>query len=121
MAEVKRSVRVGHAMGQELSSLLIGEVKDPRLAGVLVSRVQVTDDLRSARVYVRLLQGGTPAQVQEALKGLERAAGHLRQQVGKRLQLRFTPELRFFYDEERENIDRMEQLLDEVRRESRSA
>ena len=58
MAEVKRSVRVAERLREVLSSLLLREVKDPRVANAIISRVQISDDLRFARVYFRLLEGG---------------------------------------------------------------
>ncbi len=118
-AEVKRAVRVAARVKTELAQLLVTDVRDPRLAGVLVSRVEMPDDLRGARVYVRLLEGGDKARREEALKGLERAAGMLRREIGTRVGLRFAPELRFYYDVTQEKVDRIEILLDEVRREKK--
>jgi ribosome-binding factor A len=119
-AEVKRAVRVAARIKEELAQLLVTEVRDPRLTGILVSRVEMPDDLRGARVYVRLLEGGgDAARRKEALTGLERAAGMLRREVGNRVGLRFAPELRFYYDVSQEKVDRIEILLDEVRREKK--
>lgn len=117
--DVKRATRVGEGLREELSSLLQRDVRDPRLVGVLVSRVTVTDDLRSARVFVRLLQGGDDEERRdEALAGLLRASGMLRREVTRRLGLRHAPELKFHYDEAQDHVDRIEQLLEEVRHES---
>jgi ribosome-binding factor A len=118
--EVKRASRVAQGLHQELSTLLVTQAKDPRLGGVLVSRVEVTDDLRHARVYFRLLEGGgDDASRDQALSGLARAAGMLRREVTQRLGLRHSPELRFYYDEGQDRAMRIEQLLDEVRREKK--
>lgn len=120
-AEVKRSVRVAARLREELAILIVQEARDPRLAGVLVSRVEMPDDLRSARVYVRLLEGGDdPARRKEALTGLSRASGMLRREIGTRVGLRFAPELRFYYDAGQERVDRIEQLLEEVKREKKT-
>ncbi len=118
-AEVKRSVRVAARLKEELAAILTTDVRDPRLVGVLVSRVEMPDDLRGARVYVRLLEGGDEARRKEALVGLERAAGMLRREAGNRLGLKFAPDLRFYYDAGQERVDRIEILLDEVRREKK--
>jgi ribosome-binding factor A len=116
MAAVKRASRVAGRLQQELSTAL-RELRDPRLEGVLVSRVELTDDLQSARVYVRRELGGDEAAVKAALKGLGSAAGRLRKTAGQALGLRYAPELRFFYDESLDAVNRIEELLREVKRE----
>lgn len=115
--EVKRASRVAEGIREELSLLLTTRVRDPRLVGVLVSRVALTDDLRSARVYFRLLEGGDGDRIEAAKTGLSKAAGLLRKELGAKLKLRVVPELRFTYDEGQEARDRIDALLEEVRRE----
>lgn len=115
--EVKRASRVAEGIREELSLLLTTRVRDPRLVGVLVSRVALTDDLRSARVYFRLLEGGDADRIEAAKTGLSKAAGLLRKELGAKLKLRVVPELRFTYDEGQEARDRIDALLEEVRRE----
>jgi ribosome-binding factor A len=114
MATVKRATRVAGRMQEELSKAL-RELGDPRLVGVLVSRVELTDDLQTARVYVRREQGGEEKAIQATLKGLGAAAGRLRKQTGQALGLRTTPELRFFYDTTLDAVNRIEELLREVK------
>src|SRR5262245_28887495 len=109
--EVKRAVRVAGRVREELATMLTRDVRDPRLAGVTVSRVEMTDDLRHARVFVRLLEGGEKKD--EALEGLARAAGMLRREVTKRVGLRYAPELAFRYDEGQDKVTRIEELLAE--------
>jgi ribosome-binding factor A len=113
--EVKRAARVGERVKEELSWLLARNVRDPRLAGVTVSEVRMSDDLRNARVYVVLLEGGSDAERRkEALAALTGAAGMLRGEVTQRVGLRFAPSLRFLYDDTREKRARIDQLLAEV-------
>jgi ribosome-binding factor A len=117
MAEVKRAARVAERLREELAGLVSHELGDPRVQGVIVSRVKLSDDLRHARVLFRLLEGGDDAERRKSAQaGLERAAGVLRREVTARAGLRFAPELKFHYDEGQEAGDRIEQLLDEVRR-----
>ncbi len=116
MAAVKRATRVAGRMAEELSVALRG-LGDPRLEGVLISRVEVTDDLQSARVYVRRELGGEAKAVKAALKALGLAAARLRRVAGQALGLRYMPELRFFYDDSLDAVARIEELLLEVKRE----
>lgn len=113
-SDVKRATRVAEGMREELSVLLARRVRDPRVRGAIVSRVVLTDDLRHAKIFVRLLEGGE-AERKELLLGLKSAAGMLRSAVTKQLSLRFAPELRFYFDEGVEKQARIDSLLQEIR------
>ena len=116
--EVKRSARVATMLVKELAWLLAREIRDPRAAFVTVTRVKLTDDLRTARVFIRLIKDGDlPERRREALLGLSRAAGLLRKEVSQRLRLRVAPELSFEYDDGQDDRMRIEALLEEVRAE----
>jgi len=118
--EVKRATRIGERLREELSNLLLHELRDPRVQGVIITKVAVTDDLRNARVYIRFLDGKDEKTRREnALTGFSRAGSMLRREVTDRLQLRYAPEFRFFYDEGQEARDRIDKLLDEVSRDSK--
>jgi ribosome-binding factor A len=107
--------RVEKGLREELASLLAHEVKDPGAAGTVVTRVEITNDLRSAKVHVRLLEGGDDlARRGSLVAALGRATGMLRREVTQRLRLRSAPELRFVYDEGLDNTTRVEQLLAEI-------
>ncbi len=114
MSAVKRATRVAGRLQEELAVALRG-LRDPRLEGVLISRVELTDDLQSAKVFVRREQGGEERAVKAALKALGAAAGRLRKEAGQALGLRYTPELRFFYDASLDAVTRIEELLREVK------
>ena len=113
MAEVKRAARVAVRVREELALLVARDVRDPRAAGAIVTRVEMTDDLRQARVYVRTLEGEGHEGVVAALT---RASSMLRREVTHRVKLRFAPELRFFYDDGQDAVTRIEELLEEVRK-----
>ncbi len=116
-----RARRVAEGVRQELASLIAGAVKDPRAVGAVVTRVEMTSDLRSARVAVRLLEGADDEARRKALVGaLRRASGMLRREVAQRLALRYAPELRFVYDDGTDHTTRVEQLLDEIAAEKKS-
>ncbi len=118
-APIKRSVRVAERIRSELMDLVLsGSVKDPRVSGAVVTNVRVTDDLRHARVYVRLLEQDPPERRRkELVTALGRASGFLRREIGARLHLKYTPELRFEWDETVDRAARIERVLDEIREE----
>lgn len=112
--EVKRSARVAERMREELS-MLVRSLRDPRVSGVLVTRVEMTDDLSFARIYVRKDVGADDERDRRTLvKGLESAAGKLRGDLTRALALRVAPGLRFFYDEGIDHQTRVEEILREI-------
>lgn len=120
MSTSKRPVRVAARVQEELATLLSRSVRDPRVASVIVTNVDVTPDLLDARVRIRLT-GSDDAQARKnALKGLESASGMLRRELGQRLQLRNAPRLQFFWDESIEAQQRIDQILDEIARDPKA-
>jgi ribosome-binding factor A len=112
--DFKRADRVADLIKQEISDILRREAGDPRIANITVTDVRLTDDLRSARVYV--VELGKDRLSPEVEKGLSKARGFLKRELGKRLKLRYIPELAFFYDPSFEYGSRIEKLLKEVRK-----
>jgi ribosome-binding factor A len=120
MGEIKRASRVAEGLRQELSMLVSQTLRDPRARGAVISRVEMTDDLREARVYVRALEGAQDdARKKELVKGLASAAGVLRREATRALKLRVAPELKFFYDEGDDQRTRVESLLMEIEHDAR--
>ena len=120
--ENTRARRVGESVRKEIASLLTTGVKDPRAAGAVVTRVEMTGDLRSAHVHVRLLAGGDdPARRTVLVSALRRASGLMRREIGQRLGLRSAPELRFVYDSGSDHMTEVERLLDEIASERKSS
>lgn len=97
MIRVKRAGRVGSLIQKELSDLLATKIKDPRLDLVTITRVSMTDDLRSARIYFSVAEGRNRSQ--GVLAGFVSATGYLKHELGQRLELKYVPELKFVYDE----------------------
>ena len=121
MSEVKRSARVAEGLMQELAVLVSQTLRDPRVKNVVVTRVDMSDDLRQARVYVRALEGtDDDARKKEIVEGLERASGVLRRETTRALKLRVAPELKFFYDDGQDKRSRIDRLLLEIEHESKS-
>jgi ribosome-binding factor A len=117
-SEQKRSSRVAEAIKNELSTILISKVRDPRLQGVNISRVEVADDLSLARIFFTVLGG--PNEVKEAGTGLERAKGFMRSHIAKTLNLRFTPALQFKYDKVVEKVAELDEIFQEIANERNS-
>ena len=92
----KRANRVAMLIKQELADVLTRRLRDPRVGFVTVTDVQVSDDLKYARVFYSVM--GTDIQKEETAKGLEKACGYLRRDLGATLKLRFTPHLSFEFD-----------------------
>lgn len=86
-----RATRVGEQMKKELSDIIGRKLKDPRIGFVTVTDVRVTGDLQQAKVYISVL--GDEEQRQNTLKGLEKAKGFIRSEIGQRIRLRKTPEI----------------------------
>ena len=111
-----RPDRVADQIRQELSALLTrGDVHDPGIGFITLTRVKVSPDLQLARVYYTTL-GDEPAR-RETAKALQRATGFFRRRVGDRLQLRRVPEIEFHFDESVGHQDRVEQILRELHEE----
>jgi ribosome-binding factor A len=118
MAQGYRPNRVADQIRQELSELLTrGEVHDPGIGFITLTRVQVSPDLQMARVFYTTL--GDAKARQETARALERATPFFRRQVGSRLRLRRVPELEFRFDESVAHQDRIEQILRDLHEEER--
>ncbi|HWI51428.1 MAG TPA: 30S ribosome-binding factor RbfA [Symbiobacteriaceae bacterium] len=111
----QRAARLGDQIREELSTLFRTELKDPRIGFISIVKVEVAGDLRHAKVFVSVL--GDEKQKKESLKGLQSANGFLRSELGKTLQVRYTPELHFVLDESIEHGTRIAQLLVQVQKE----
>ncbi len=112
-----RPERVAEAIQRELSILLQQKVRDSRISLVTVSKVQVTTDLKRAKVYFLVPNGESSS---KALKGLERAKGFFRTSIAHALNLRFTPELVFYYDQQNEEIERLDAIFSEIHQEKKA-
>lgn len=112
MATTKRQQRVNHLLQQEISKLLEFEIEDPRLHGLTVSGVEISPDLRTARVFIVGFEDR--AREKDVRAGLAHALPFLRRELGQRVQLRLVPELTFAFDHSIERGARIEQLLREA-------
>ena len=114
MADSRRADRVGEAIRVEVATFLREGAKDPRLVGMItITAVEVTRDLRHARVFVTIL--GSDTERAASLDALESMKGHVRTRLAKTLRLRVAPELSFRVDDSVARAARIESLLAEVR------
>src|SRR6476620_4357598 len=114
MAENRRPDRLAEAIREEVARFLNEKVKDPRITGmVTVTAVEVTRDLRTAKVFVSVL--GDEANRPKTFEGLDSLAGHLRARLGKSLGLRSAPEILFRHDESVARAARIDALLAQIK------
>ena len=113
---IRRQKRIADLIQRELSDIVQRRVKDPRLDGLTITGTRVSPDYQYADVHIYRL-GGDPDELDEALQGLKSAHGFIRRELGSRLRIRHTPELRFHLDESIDYGDRIESLLAEIEQE----
>lgn len=106
----KRAERVSDQMKHEIADILMRKIRDPRIGFVTVTDVEVADDLRNAKVFISVLGEGRA----ETLKGIESAAPFIRAELGRRMRMKFVPELLFRYDDTAERGAHIMQLLNEI-------
>lgn len=108
----KRAERVSDQMKQEIADILMRRIKDPRIGFVTVTDVDLADDLRNAKVFVSVY--GSDAEKEASLKGLRSAAPFIRSELGKRMRMRYMPELLFRFDATVERGAHIMELLREI-------
>jgi ribosome-binding factor A len=108
----RRNRRLSEGIREDVARI-VGQLKDPRIGFVTVTRVELTPDMRTAHIHVGILGGG--ADREKTLTGLRQASGFVRRELGRRLQVRHTPEVNFHYDEGLDATERVAELLEQVR------
>jgi ribosome-binding factor A len=115
-----RSKRVADLLKREMAIMLMGEIKDPRVQGlVTVMAVEVSEDLRYAKVFISVM--GSEDERVSAIAGINKAKGFVRKTLGSRLGLRRVPELQFQLDRSQEKREKIEALLTEIHSDEREA
>jgi ribosome-binding factor A len=109
MHPYKRSERLGELILAEISEVIARDIKDPRIGFVTLTRVDLSDDLRYAKVFASII--GSPPEKVRTLQGLSSATGYIRRHLGRALHLRYTPEITFRLDESLEHGAKIAQLL----------
>jgi ribosome-binding factor A len=109
MHPYKRSERLGELILAEIYDLITREIKDPRIGFVTFTRVEMSNDLRHAKVFVSII--GAELEKARTLQGLSSATGYIRRRLGRALHLRYTPEIAFLVDESLAHGAKIAQIL----------
>lgn len=116
----QRTQRIADQIQREIAGLIRLEIKDPRVGMVTISSVKVSPDMGYADVYITVLGATLDEKPDASLAVLNGAAGFLRNQLGKALQVRMTPRLRFHFDEVTARGNRMATLINEAVKEDQT-
>ena len=109
----KRSVRVGDQILKEIADLLMHKVKDPRVRGVTLTGIHISDDLRHARIFYSFL--GDREYKARIQSGLDSAKGFIKREIGIRINLRYMPDIVFQHDPTLETGNQIEKLFQKIR------
>lgn len=112
MTSFKRADRVADLIKVEISDILLKMIRDPRIGLVTITGVKMTDDLRFAKVF--FLEMGKDSLSEDTASGLQKAKGFLKRELGKRLKLRYVPDISFHYDPSFAYGNRIEKLIAEI-------
>lgn len=111
---LKRLGRISEEIKRIVSNAIMTELKDPRISSMTsITEVEVTRDLRYAKIYISVL--GNQFDKEETLKGLESGKGFIRKEIGKNLNLRYTPEPQFYLDKSIEHGFKISKILSEIK------
>jgi ribosome-binding factor A len=113
--EGKRSERVADLIQKEISQMLSRSVKDPRIGFITITKVDVSDDCRFAKIYFSV--PGPQEERERTQEGLDSAKGYVRKELGRRIHLRYTPDIRFQFDPSIEYSIHIEELIQTIHHE----
>ena len=108
----RRVLKAAQAIREVVSLAILTELRDPRVENVTVTTVEVTGDMRQARVHVTVM--GEDTNSSQVLKGLSSAAGFLQRKIANRIESRYTPKLQFVLDQGQENAREVARILDDL-------
>jgi len=115
MLQFKRADRVADLLKEEIADILLRRIRDPRVSKLTVTGVKVSDDLRTAKIF--FVEMGEDSCHPETLDGLQKAGGFIKKELGKRLKLRYVPDLIFKPDPSFAYGSRIDKLISEIHRE----
>jgi len=110
-----RPERVASEMREYISAIIREDLKDPRIGFVTITRIEVTPDIRNAKVFFSVL--GNKEEKEQATEGLNSATGFIRKLLGMKMRIKFIPELIFRLDESAEYSLHLNQIFDKIKKE----
>ncbi|RMD94750.1 MAG: 30S ribosome-binding factor RbfA [Calditrichaeota bacterium] len=113
MLSFKRSQRVAALLREEISQIITTELKDPQIGLATVTHIKITDDLKSARVYVSIL--GDKETRNRSMAVLEKATNWIRSELGHRTHLKYVPKLVFCYDDTEDYAENIESIIKKLK------
>ncbi|MBN2097397.1 MAG: 30S ribosome-binding factor RbfA [Candidatus Omnitrophica bacterium] len=108
-----RIERVSQEIKKEIGAMLHGEIKDPRIGFITITKVELSRDLHLAKVYFSFL--GTDKQLRDTQVGLQRSRGFIRKLLGERIKIRYTPEIIFKFDKNLEYSVHIQEVIDKIK------
>jgi ribosome-binding factor A len=112
MQPSRRPQRLALQIQQEVSLMISRDMKDRRVGFVTVTGVQLTPDLRHARIFISMM--GSKSEKEESLEALNHATGWVRHELGQRIRMKFIPEIVFQFDTSQEYGEHIDRLIDEI-------
>lgn len=112
MSSQLRVEKLQELIKQEISKMLLKEIKDPRIGFVTVTEVEMASDLHEAKIFVSIM--GTEEKIKESLKGLRSALGFIRKEIGKRIRMRYIPTFSFELDTSLNYSEHIQKILLEI-------
>ncbi len=111
----RRLFRVEEQLKRILAEILAGGINDPRVGMVDITGVKVTPDLREARFYIRVVGGED--ELESTMVGLKSARGYIQRQLGRSLNIKYTPVISFFPDKSVDRVEKIERIIEKIKRE----
>ncbi len=109
----KRTARLSEAYMKELSQMVLYNIRDPRLTGVYITHVLFTPDLRLAKVYFHV--DGGRVREKEVIEGFESSKGYIKRELNTRVNIKYAPDIKFYYDDTDEMQEQIDQLFGQIK------
>lgn len=109
---MSRLKKVQEELRHQISLIVQQELKDPRIGFVTITRVEVTPDLKAAKVYFTTI--GPKESFEDTVNGLNSSTGFVRKLIGERIRIKFTPQINFIYDDSPKRQDRIDEIIDKI-------
>lgn len=110
-----RVEKIQELIKEQVSAIIMREVKDPRIGFVTVTEVDVSSDLKNAKIYISLL--GSAKQMQDSWEGLNSSVGFIRRELAHRIRMKFIPDIKFYVDTSLEYSAHIQELLTKIHQE----